>query len=217
MLKTSFGVFISLLAVAIGTEPAQACKGKTVLFKEDFTKPRPAWQKPSPDWGVTWNIGGGKMVAKSPPNEWGVISYNGKIFPEADVCVDVVFPAIDSPENKWAGIWFTSEDGWYTAALQFNGTVAVHSQQQGQWIDPLPETQVNGVKTGAGAVNTLRVTWKAPPRQGSSEPADSNVTFYVNDQEVGSIDVDPFRGRLIGFGIQTEGQTVEFRNLVVTK
>ena len=199
----------AVLAMVIGASPALACKGSTVLFKDDFSKVNRAWTKWS-NFGLTFTIDKGKMLIKVPANEWGFVFYNGKFFPDADLCVDVVLPNVDDVANKWAGIGFDNgDDGTYLAAINFEGTVVVQKSSRDGWLEPIPDTQSDAVKTGPNAVNQIRVVWK------STEPA---VSFYVNDMLIDTFDVDPSRGRKIGFGLQTGGAgTVEFRNLVVTK
>src|SRR5882672_7648458 len=116
----------AILAVVIASGAAQACGGKTELFRDDFTKVNRAWAKPS-NFKTEFTIGGGKMLAKNAEEEWGKITYGAKLFAEADVCVDVVVPQVDDPTDKWAGILFEGPDnGNYIVAIGFDGTIGVH-------------------------------------------------------------------------------------------
>jgi len=206
----------AILAVVIASGAAQACGGKTELFRDDFTKVNRAWAKPS-NFKTEFVIGGGKMLAKNAEGEWGKITYGAKLFAEADVCVDVVVPQVDDPTDKWAGILFEGPDGNYIVAIGFDGTIGVHVSGPDGWLEPIPHSDFDGVKTEAKAVNRVRVVWKGPPPKGSTAPADSTVTVYVNDKMFETFDVAPNSNRKIGFGFQTESSGVEFRNLVVTK
>src|SRR5205809_5099795 len=216
--KQVMGALVSggILAMTMNASPALACQGTTVLFKDDFNKVDKAWTKPR-NFNGQFSIGGGKLVAKSPADEWLQIAYGAKVFPEADLCVDVV---VSDEGDGYAGIGFKGSDAYYVAGIQFDGQVIVNAQTygpDGTWLTPLPASENPAVKTGRGAVNRIRLVWKAPPPKGSNAKPDPTVSFYVNDKLIDTFDADPNANRMIAFGLETSGATVEFRNLVVTK
>jgi hypothetical protein len=198
----------AMLAITAAASPALACKGTTVLFKDDFTKPNRAWAR-YPNWDFSFAANGGRLLGKAPEGKWGWLYYSASFFPDADACVDVIMPRADDAADKWAALGFDNgEDGLYTGTINFDGTIAVQKVTHDGWLAPIPTTESDAVKKGANAVNQIRLVWKA---------AEPTVSFYVNDKLIDSFDAAPLRGRKIGLGFQTSGATVEFRNLVVTK
>jgi hypothetical protein len=204
--KFARGSIAVVMIVIAAMSPAVACRGGTVLLKDEFAKSNSAWSKPS-GWDVTFTIAGGKLQAKAPPQKWGMVTYGPSFFPEADVCVDMALPAVSDPKNKWAGLLFEGADGNYVAAINFDRTVVVYKVNSDGWFEAYPKTEARLVKGGANALNRIRLAWKAEPI----------VSFYLNNQLFDTFDARTNRNRRIGFGFQTGGDTVEFRNLLVTK
>lgn len=203
-----------ILAAATMASPALACKGSAVLLKDDFSKVNRAWggvNKTS-----SFVIADGKLLGKSDEGYFGRATWGAKYFPDADFCVDVVWPKVDDPENKWFGIMFeqtTKEEGWayLMAAVNLDGTVVVHQVTKDGWLEPIPAGEVEGLKTEPGAVNTLRLVWK------STEPT---ISYYVNNKLVGTFDATQSTGRKISLFFNTNGApdlAIEFHNVVVTK
>jgi len=204
-----------ILAAATIVSPALACKGSTVLLKDDFSKSSRAWSGAGKT--SSFVITNGKLLGKSDQGYYGIATYGAKFFPDADVCVDVVWPQVDDPSNKWAGIMFdqsTKEEGWtrYLAVINFDGTVVVHQVNKDGWLEPIPAGEFEGLKTEQGAVNTVRLVWK------STEPT---ISFYINDKLVGTFDATQSTGRKIGLVFNTDGTppdlAIEFHNVLVTK
>src|SRR4029078_1215289 len=73
-----------LLATALASNPALACKGQTVLAADDFTAADPAW---NPEWGEV-TVSDGKLQVKSNPGMIAMVWYETEFFPGADACID---------------------------------------------------------------------------------------------------------------------------------
>jgi hypothetical protein len=214
-LVTAALVSTAILVVGLAATPAEACKGKTVLLKDDFNKVNRAWTR---QWKHTeFDIGGGKLLIKAHNDFVDQVVFGGRFFPEADVCVDVILPKADFAA---AGIAFTiAEQGqYYFAFVNLDGKVGVSLSTPDGWLQPLPAGDFEGVKLGPGAMNTLRLTWKGPPPKGSQAPEESTVSFYVNDKLVDTFDTPPNSGRKVGLLSDAKGGSIiEFRNFLATR
>ncbi len=200
------------IGIALAAGPAMACKGSTVLLKEDFSKSSSAWAKSSdmsdPDWKDSVRIGGGRLLLKSPTGDFGYIYYAPHTFPDGDFCADVVMPDDSLPEAKWVGIALVAADGTYVLKVSYDQRVAVSKlSPDGDWSDPVPLDYFEALKTDPGSVNTLRLVWK------SGAPT---FSAYVNDKKVDTIEVE-IRNPRIAIFFQTQETTSEVRNVLVTK
>jgi hypothetical protein len=204
------------LALGAASTPAQACKGSTTLFKDDFKKVNRAWMR---YWNnVEFDISDGKMLVKVPDGFVGAVMYQGKFFPEADACVEVVVPSVADTNNKWTGLTFVAgNNDLYFATVSFDGKVGLFQLTADGWLYPIPELNFEGVNQQPGSVNTIRLTWKGPPGRGSKAPEDTTVSFYVNDKLVDTVDVPTNGNRKIGIGFQTGGDSAEVRNMLITR
>ena len=203
----------TILAAATMVSPALACKGATVLLKDDFSKVNRAWAGTAKSSFV---IADGKLLGKSDEGYFGMAAWAAKYFPDADFCVDVVWPKVDDTENKYFGIMIqqtTKEEGWtyLMATINLDGTAVVHQVTKDGWLEPIPAGEIEGLKTEPGAVNTLRLVWK------STEPT---MSYYVNNKLVGTFDATQATGRKISLFFDTNGApdlAIEFHNVLVTK
>jgi hypothetical protein len=180
----------ALIALVIASSPALACKGKTVLFDDNFTDPDPAW-------GSSENvvIGKGVMKITSDPNTGSAAFYSGDLFEKGDFCVEVTIPELKDAQDTSGGLLFAGQDytNWYTAMLSPVGTVYVSRLVNGKWIQPVPAQKVEGMNTRVGGTNTLRVTLDGP-----------RATLYVNDKKIIDFRVSQ-GGGLFGLRAESEG------------
>ncbi len=212
-LRFVMGALVGMAFVAMTGGPAFACKGAENLLRDDFTEADPAWYVYWTD-SSSFDIGGGKVVAKSNPGTWAGMSYQGQFFPGADACVDIVAPTGD---NVWAGLDLNSDSVDYIPYITGDGKAGVSRLDKSGWLNPVPVRPFAAIKTGPGAVNTLRVVWAAPQPENSQKPSDPIVQVFINDQPFAKFKAKPSAGRIIGLAIQTEGSTAEFSNLIVTQ
>ena len=203
----------ALFAIAVASSPALACKGATVLLQDDFTDMDPAWDKVFGEFNVT----DGKMVGKTEPGKIGLLIYGGSFFPGADACVDVIAPTVRDSASIQAGLGFWAGDSSYFMAIRPDGTAAVHRLTGDGWLKPVPARKFDGIKTGANAVNSLRVVWKGPPPRGSNAPADQTVEFFINDRPFIRFKAIPNSNRQLELYVESEGAAYQFSKLVVTR
>jgi hypothetical protein len=208
----------TIFMIAAASTPALACKGATSLLRDDFSDP--AWAEYFTDT-PTFQLGGGKAVAKGPANAYQVLLYQGDFFPAADACVTITGPdaAPRDPSAPSVGIVMQDANGdWWIPNISPDGTAAVDRVGAAGWLHPVPNRKFAGVKTGANAVNVLRVVWSGPPpASGSNTPPDPNVTVYINDQQFIVFKMPPNANRLVGLYADTEESTFTFSNVVITK
>jgi hypothetical protein len=209
----------AVFAVAVASSPALACKGATSLLRDDFTDVDPAWQSYFTD-SPSFQIGGGKALLNTPPGNWQVLFYQGDFYPAGDACVTITGPgtAVKDPSALYAGIVLQDGNGdWWMPSVNGDGSASVDRLASAGWLHPVPPRKFDAVKTGANAVNVLRVVWKAPPAQGSNTPPDPNVTVFINDKQFIVFKMAPNANRLFGLGADTEGTNFQFSNLAITK
>ena len=194
-----------LVAVAVASGPALACKGPTLIFSDNFQSVDPAWVQ---QFGKL-TIGGGKAQLSSEPGKYANADYEGSFVNSGDACVDVTAPTVKDPTTILAGIMFgfTDYSNFYAFVLRGDGQASVVRLQNGGWLTPVPVRAAPGAKTGANAVNTLRVTWN-----GTSGAA----AAYVNDQSFINFKIQPFTNGTFGLYAEPEGNTYQFSNAKVT-
>jgi hypothetical protein len=216
-LLTSSLLVSAFFSIAAAVSPALACKGATSLLRDDFTDVDPAW---SDVFNVNaFQIGGGKVVAKTQPGNYAVLMYQGAFFGAGDACVTITGPgAVRDPTDIWAGVVLQAADGtWYIPSVNLDGTVGVYAVNANGWLSPVPPRKFDGLKTGPNAANVLRVVWKAPPPQGSTTPADPTVAMFINDKPFINFKMTPNGNRMFGLAAQTQGNSYQFTNLAITQ
>jgi len=164
-------LILAAAAVLALSGPALACKGKTVLLEDNFEDVDPAWSVSD-----AVSIGSGKLTVTPQPGYTSAAWYNGQLFDDADICVDLVTPATDKPENSAGGILFFWDD-WdnYFTFSTSGGKAALVRYQKGKYLTPISWRDIPGMNAKPGSVNTLRLTLKG------------NVgTVSVNDKQFGT-------------------------------
>ena len=195
----------AMLALTIAASPALACKGEEI-YSEDFSSSDGPWAN-APWFGIA----GGAAEFKMEAGNSGFIPYLGGNFKEFDVCVDVANPAFknaDAPPVGGLAFWFNDFQNMVGVLVAPAGVMFAISSSKGRTILASPPRKVNALKTGNGVTNTIRVTAKG-----------NNVTFYANDQRVGTFRGTPNDG-LIGLIAESEKDQVtswKFSNFKLTE
>jgi hypothetical protein len=203
----------AVVCLAMYSSSALACKGPTTLLRDDFTDEDPAW-------GLTDHtnaqIGGGALKVTSDPGHFFNLYYQGMNFPAGDACVDIVFPTTPVKNVTQGGLGLWTGRGWDFVFINSDGTAGVQGLQNNDWINPVPARKFDAIKTAPGAVNQLRLVWKAPPASNSTVAPDPYVQIFINDKPFIKYKTVPNPNRAISIYADTEGAQFEFRNLAVT-
>jgi len=188
--------------------------GSTVLFSDNFQQVDPAWNMFSQG---TLDISGGYAQVTPPAGDSAYAVYDGGFFDSADACVDIVSPTVADPTQAVAGlvIGMDPSGSFYACQIGEDGTAAVarySSAGDGAWALPVSWRPAPAVKTGANALNTLRITWKG-----------NSGTCYINGQLFSAFVIpQAFVNSAIGFSVggdspgATAGATWKFTNLKIT-
>jgi hypothetical protein len=202
----------AILALAVMSSPALACKGGEELASDDFTD------------GTAWtdapeaSFGSGKLSLKPKPDQYAWVFWNNGYFDDADVCVDITYPSAKNPDGGVLGgliFWWQPESNnvaymlWTTPA----GLVGVERREMktGKVTTALPKRSNPAIKKGAGATNTWRITLKG-----------NTATLYANDAKIAAFKGTGLVGgdRLMGlYGLSTSDEnnsTWVFSNFKVT-
>jgi hypothetical protein len=179
--------------MALVASPALACKGEETLLS-GFSSP--GWVM-EPQNSI--DIADGTASTSS---KFAGLFYEGGFFPEADVCVDVMFPEEREPSD--AGFYLFAGDNQYLLFVLADGRVALVIVTPEGDLRPVPLHPAEGFRVGEA--NTLRVVWGAEP----------HGQLFINDQLAFEF---PFlqKGRKIGIMAHSQGGNIEFSNLSVTK
>jgi len=110
-------------------------------------------------------MGDGALKVQSAVNTYFNIFYQGMNFAGADACIDIVSPPAPSKTVTQAGMGLWTGRGWNFIYITSDGSAGVTGLQDNSWVNPVPLRKFDGVKTGANAVNQLRLVWTAPPHR----------------------------------------------------
>lgn len=212
------GIRVAVLGAVVGLSlssgAAFACKGTQTLLRDDFTDVDPAWSNVD---GSAVTIANGALTIHSDAGKFAYSQYGGLEFPGADACVTVVGPAAASKQVTQGGIGFFTGVAWLIAYVQSDGTAGVEGLQNGHWINPVPARKADGIKTGVGAANQIRLVWKAPPDDSGNQTVDPFVQMYINDKPFAKFKAQPNANRDIMLYAQTEGGSYDFKDLAITQ
>jgi hypothetical protein len=98
-------VALLLVASSAAATPALACKGKSILYRDDFSKVAPAWDRHS--W---FTIKSGRARMTPDIGKALTVVLNGATFDQADICADVVMADPANPNKPFAGVVFWVQD-----------------------------------------------------------------------------------------------------------
>jgi hypothetical protein len=193
----------AVLALMLAGSPALACKGPNLIFSDDFRDVDPAW---APGYG-TFAIASGRATLKTDPGYIGNVFYQGAFFDSGDACLDVITPEAKNTSNMIAGFLFggIGNNDFYAFIINPDGNAGVIRMQNGGWLHPVPTRKADGIKPGANAVNTLRVTWSG-----------TTGAAYINDKLFSNFKTQGFKNTTIGVYGETDGATWAYDNLKIT-
>jgi hypothetical protein len=207
-----WGAFGLAVAAALSaTAPAFACKGKNVLFRDNFAATDPGWGLYDKN---AVKIGAGSLKLAPQPKHYAFIYYRGDAYQQADACVDVTVGAGSGVPDGDAGLVFAFEDyvGFYYFWISpKNGTAGVlqWSDAAGKYLVPMAPQKVQGLGTRVGDKNTLRVAIDG-----------TRATAYLNDRLIVQLTIKaPKEGGFFGLGaarVDDAPATWTFGNFTIT-
>ncbi len=196
------------VALVVATSPSLACKGKNVLFEDNFAEVDPAWDV----WDQTKIEDGALKITATAEHSAGIF-YKADSYEKADICVDAIVPDVTDPKKQGsASLLFEAQDYGDFYALYVSpayGTVRVERLFKHKWLSPVPSRKVDGLNTQPGAKNTLRVTLNG-----------ARATAYVNDHKIADFRINATEGGgFVGLNVdggETAPATWSFKNFKVT-
>lgn len=187
-------IALAALALTAAASPAAlACEGTVVLLEDHFAKSSPVWSTTG-----AFKYVDGKLETKTKPGYAEKIFAN-PIYQDVDICADVSVIAGSNLPSIYAGLafWATDTDNLYTFQITPGGQAGVYRLNDGKWETVLDDKEVDSIRKGRDAVNTLRVV-----------TVGGKATLYVNGDEVGDVSGDlPSPGQHIGFVVQASSQS----------
>jgi hypothetical protein len=155
-LKLAAAVLASLV---VGSCPAWACGGTTVILADNFQTVDPAW---IPLFGATLAISGGSAQLTVPAGKQGGAFYGSMFIDSGDYCIDMVGPAVADQTTVAGGILFGmgSDENYFEFAAVEVGVGIIVRTLNGKVSDVVQATASSALQTGGNAVNTLEVIFK---------------------------------------------------------
>jgi hypothetical protein len=207
---TRTGLALLAAGLMLTASPALACKGKNVIFSDDFRQVDDTWGSSGDGDAVT--VENGKVKFKATASKNYKVLYGAAQFDDADMCVMVQIPNNSTAATSaGAGPIFWAQDysNFYAVVLRTDGRVAVVRLVKGNWTYPVQFRQADKVNAHPGDKNIVRVTMSG-----------NTVTVYVNDVKFASFKglVPPGGGEIGLYSESEEGKrdTWKFVGLKVT-
>jgi hypothetical protein len=174
---------------------AWACSGQVgaVIFQDTFTDDSGGWDQGPP-----------QSVIKPPAFVFTLDAQNGGTAAQdltfaatdGDYCMDVVLPPSLAADNQfYAGIefWAANYNDTMNAEVSSAGSVSISKKTAGKWTVVTTVNNVPAFKSGANAVNSLRVTALA-----------GVISVYLNGTQVKLLRAQEPTNSSLRFGIIVE-------------
>jgi len=166
------------LLLVVNVSSGLACEGSKTLFEDTF-------DRLDPTWGVedeSFFVQNGQLHILPSPDQAYYAFNNSGYYDDVDYCVDVIAVNADLAGDSYAGeiFWGIDKDNYYSFLITADGYAAVFRRQKGKTLSQVDWEQLSAIKTGADAVNQLRVVTKG-----------NQATLYVNGTEFRTITGQP--------------------------
>jgi hypothetical protein len=184
-------VALVVLMLLAASSSVWACKGRKVLYEDNFATLDPAWGTPS----KYMNAKGGKLIVQADVTKAQPALNQAYLFEDMDACIKVNLAKSDDLTQPGGLIfWGKDYNSYYVLWVTANGQFQV-ARYVGRWIEVVAWREDAAVKKGLGQVNQLRVVTKG-----------NQATAYINDKEVVSFKGQPPEG---GSAVGVSGQSPE--------
>jgi hypothetical protein len=166
------------LLLVVNASSGFACEGSKTLFEDTF-------DRLDPTWGVeddSFFVQNGELRILPNPDQAYYAFNNSGYYDDVDFCVDVIAVNADLAGDSYAGeiFWGIDKDNYYSFLVTADGYASVFRRQKGKTLSQVDWEQFSAIKTGADAVNQLRIVTKG-----------NQATLYVNGTEFRTITGQP--------------------------
>ena len=170
---------------------ASGPRDDALLLTDDFSTLDPAWGEPD----EVESVRGGKLMVNLQPHLKHHNFYQGSLFENADIRMQVA--QIAGGNDRPAGIvfWAANHKNYYAALLLSDGTFFVARRVNDKWLNPLSSKVRDEVLKGLGQTNQLRLVTSG-----------KSATVYVNDKQVATLKGFPPQGGSM-IGVHAESGT----------
>jgi hypothetical protein len=167
-------------AIAPPAFSSAGCKPETASFYDDFHKPDAGWNFTP---GELAHYADGQLVVTPAPDRFFSPKYLSLRYQNAEICAHIQSPSqLKAPDAAAiAGVvfWAADHDNFYLAEILPSGSYAIYRRIAGNWINVIPRTKSDQVKSGTKVVNEVSVVL-----------VDNFGALFVN-----SVKVQEFRGQ----------------------
>ena len=162
-------------------------------------------------WGAfeNYKVDNGEFLI-TPPAGYNTSALNtASLYDDIDLCVEMKMRA--PVEQGTCGsliIWAEDYDNYYSFQVMNDGQASFWRRQRGKWLNQIPWQTADGLNTGAGAVNQLRVTTKG-----------GTAKLFINGKLFKDVTGQPPTGGqeigMLACAGEKQAAAVSFDNLVV--
>ena len=178
MRASSFAAGAVALLLVLQASSGQACEGGKTLFEDGFDRLDPTWGQTDESFYVS----DGRLLILPNPDQAYYAFNNSGYYDAVDYCADVIAVNADLSGDSYAGLifWGIDKDNYYSFLVTADGYASVFRRQKGKTLSQVEWAKFDAVKTGADAVNQLRVVTSG-----------SQAKLYVNGTEFQTISGQP--------------------------
>jgi hypothetical protein len=133
------------------------CKPESAIFYDDFHKPDPGWNLTVSD---SQHYDEGQLVLKPAAGDGASPKYLSLRYENVTICAHVKSPPqLKAPNDTYGGVvfWATDIDNYYFAVVSPDGGYEIWRKFGGNFINLIPSTKNEQIKSGTNAVNEVRI------------------------------------------------------------
>ena len=166
-------------AIAPPPFSSATCKPEVARFYDDFHKPDPGWSFIAGDQA---HYADGQLVATPKPGLGYAMRYLPLHYENVTVCAHIKSPPeVKAMDRTFGGVifWATDASNFYVAEIRPDGNYWISRLFAGTWINVIPRTKSEQIKTGTNAINEVTVAL-----------VDNFGALFINN-----VNVQEFRGQ----------------------
>ena len=179
-MKPRFYRFYAAAFIWLMVLPAfRSALGSEILYEDNFTSLDPGWGNSRGNFDVK----DGKLTLKPALNSTRSLVYQGNVFDDAEITVEVTMSAGDTNAPGGLVFWAKDYSNFYCLCIDASGDFKISRYVADRWLNPVSWTVNEAIKKGVGQVNRLRVVTNG--RQ---------ATAFINDIQVAAFNGQPPQG-----------------------